>query len=60
MTPGTLKLALAIPTQGKGYGVMPMVMRTAMIVVRWATVARPSGHGRKAFGGPSGVHAAKI
>jgi len=25
-----------------------------IIVVRWATVVRPSGYGRKAFGGPSG------
>ncbi len=41
-------------------GAMHMVMRPAMImVVRWATVARPSGHGRKAFGAtvvrPSGA-----
>jgi len=43
-------------------GVMPRVMRMAMIVVRYTIVVRPSGprsqglrgHGRKAFGGLRG------
>ncbi len=30
--------------------VMSIVMRVAIMVVRWATVVRPSGHGYKAFG----------
>jgi len=48
--------------------VVRRVMRTAMIVVRWASAGPRSqglrGHGRKAFGAtvarPSGVRAAKI
>jgi len=42
-------------------GAMRRVIRPAMIiVVRWATVVRPSGLRSQGLRGPSGVRAAKI